>query len=117
MIKKSFLTALIVSMVSIAISTPAIGDDTINFPESGEDCSDLRCRGDVVSIGATADEVAGKCGDPAARGHVPNINLTTYDVWVYPSDDGNEVNYLGFRDRRLERIYSVNCVTRDPYCP
>ena len=101
-------------MVSVAIAAPALGNDIIDLPESGTDISSIRCRGDIVRIGATEDEVADKCGEPVVRGHIPN---RTYDVWVYQSNNGNEVNYLGFRNRRLQRIYSVNCVSHDPYCP
>jgi len=111
---KSLFTALIISMMLVVIVAPVLGDNIIDLPESGTDYSNMRCQGDIVSIGATVDEVASKCGEPVARGQIPN---RTYDVWVYQSDGGNEVNYLGFRNRRLQRIYSVNCVTHDPYCP
>lgn len=107
--------AFISCVVLFVLPLSALSDNVIELPETGTDVSTVRCSGSIVSTGDALKTVEEKCGAPMARGHLPN--RSDYDVWVFRLGSTDFVHYMGFRNRRLERIYSVSCVKKDPYCP
>ena len=102
-----------VLVIMLAIPIIALSENLLDFPPSGTDGSSLRCGGGIISLGDHPRVVSEKCGDPVDRGRLSNRK---YDVWVYHKPGANFVYYLGFFDRRLQRIYTVSCVKKDPYC-
>ncbi len=112
--KLSIWTVSIICFVFSLLPAVVLSDNIIELPESGTDVSSLRCDGSIISTGDALKTIEEKCGAPLARGHLPN--RMAYDVWVYRLGDGAFVKYLGFINRRLERIYSVSCVKKGPYC-
>ncbi len=110
-----FRTISIICVLYFLLPGTVLSDNFIEIPESGTDISTVRCSGNIISTGDALKTVEEKCGAPIARGHLPN--RSDYDVWVFRLDSNDFVHYMGFRNRRLERIYSVSCVKKDPYCP
>lgn len=112
------MKALFIAMVflgsTLMISGLVIAEDIIDLPPSGTDISSIRCGGRIVSIGAQIRQVQEMCSEPLNKGQMPN---RTYDVWVYQFENSKFVHYLAFRNRRLERIYQVNCIKGDAHCP
>ena len=85
----------------------------IDLPPSGTDISTLRCADGIISIGDSARDVLTRCGDPLTTGWMAG---KTYDISVYHLEGSAFIHYLGFRNKRLQRIYSVNCIKDDPLC-
>ncbi len=112
--KLSFWTVSIICVACFLLPGTVLSDNIIELPESGTDVSTVRCSGNIISTGDALKTVEEKCGAPIARGHLPN--RSEYDVWVFRLESGDFVQYMGFRNRRLERIYSVSCIKQDPYC-
>lgn len=100
-------------IVVLAVPGMGISDNIIDLPPSGTDASSIRCQGKIVSTGTSMPDVLDLCEEPLDRGQLVN---RTYEVWVYRFDGSAYVNYLAFRNRRLQRIYRVSCIKDDPYC-
>lgn len=92
---------------------PAAAENLLDFPPSGTDVNSFRCGGSIISTGDSAREVIEKCGNPIDQG---SMQGRRYDIWIYHYQGDNFVYYLGFLNRKLQRIYSVSCIKNDPYC-
>lgn len=113
--KIRFLTFMLIMLSVSLIPVISASTDELDLPPSGTDINNFRCKGKIVGVGADTREVNEICGDPLSQGRMINRNYDT--IWVYLSDSGQAVHYLAFRNRRLERIYRVDCKKNDPHCP
>lgn len=77
----------------------------------------LRCKGKLISIGATKGEVLAKCGEPAfaenieepVRARRPNgttyvVGTTSKDIWTYKRAPGQFLAVLTFEGSTLRSI-------------
>ncbi|MDA8140155.1 MAG: DUF2845 domain-containing protein [Desulfobacteraceae bacterium] len=106
------ITSLFVLILTLLTSAYGYAEE-IDLPETGSDASNLRCPNGLISLGDSARDVQTKCGAPVKQGWIRGRN---YDVSVYYWSGADFIHYLGFRDNKLQRIYTVNCIKGDPLC-
>ena len=102
-----------VTILLLCVIGPAASENQLDFPPSGTDVNSFRCAGRIISTGDSARDVSEKCGEPLDRG---SMQGRRYDIWIYHYPGDHFVYYLGFLNRKLQRIYSVSCIKNDPYC-
>jgi hypothetical protein len=71
----------------------------------------MRCRGGLISLGATEDDVRARCGDPTTSDHREEIGYrrglrirTVVDVWTYDRGRNELIRILTFVDGTLRTI-------------
>ncbi len=111
--KSTKIKIAIIGIILWCLPILAAAENLIELPPAGTDINNFRCEGKIISTGDHVRDVAQKCGEPVDRGMIDNRK---YDIWVYHVTGEKFVYYLGFSQRRLQRIYLVSCHKNDPYC-
>ena len=109
------LKVFIMIITFLACSLFVVGADymTRDMIPEGSDVSTFRCSNRVVSNGDSSRDVLKKCGDPIRETRILD---EPYRIWIYRFDQSNFINYLGFLNDKLQRIYTVRCGENNPDC-
>ena len=103
LIHKLFIGTLILSTLFLVAA---------DYPGRGTEDSKHTCPGGVIVKGDLMRDVYTKCGEPLEE---TRIASEPYDVLLYRFSQ-RYVYYFAFMHERLQRIYAVNCLEKDPYC-
>ena len=79
----------------------------------GNDISNIRCDGGIITLGDLMRDVQDKCGDPIRETYIDN---EPFRIWIYQFGQSDYLNYIGFIHGKVNRMYNVRCDSRNPDC-